>query len=264
MLSEQFGSRVLTLTRTGASATRIFYGTRADAIWNCPRPGEEFPEWPGLTVDTVTITPAGVPGSSDTSLVTDYTNSRVEVTYSLEYRNPALGDPPSITWDMSTEVLNTGAGRHYVDPDTMLPGDQIDVEDLSTATVYPMMSIAWDFAVPIIPLAKIIAALGKVNTSAWQGCAAETLLFEGANASAQYNYESRSWFFRVSYKFVLRMRSHNLIWRPGKRVWDKDNAKWTKNDDGTYVYVAGTEGEGDWVYTDPLLYETTDFEALTT
>jgi hypothetical protein len=260
-LSETYGSREITFTRTGASATRKFRGTRAEAMLYSPKPGEAFPGWEGLTVDSVKITPTGEQGTNPESLYDDYTAAWVDVSYTMEFRKPTLGDPPSVTWDMSTEVLNTGAGRVYDDT-----GDKIDVEDLSTATVYPMMSIAYDFAVSAIPLTAIFAALGTVNSAEWQGCAAGTLLFEGASATAQYNYETQSWYHRLTYRFIKRMRSHNEIWRPGKRVFDKDLnnglGDYVKNADGTYQYVAGDDGEGAWTTTTPVLYESTDFKAL--
>lgn len=255
-LQELYGSREIVFTRTGAQATRRFYCEWSEAFTLAPKPGDPFPGWPALTVDTVRVTPAGQPGTSGNP-GSEYTHANVEVDYSLEYTRPDIGEGPRITYDFSSEVLATTSGRTWEDT-----GDTIDQEDLQAGVNYPLMSMTMDLAVPSINIATISGLVGKINSSSWQGFAAETLLFEGATTTAQWNYETASWYFRVTYKFLWRPRSHNLIWRPPKRVWDPDKGDWARNADGTYQYASGDAGKGKWVKTDPLLYETADFSPL--
>lgn len=256
-LEELYGSRELTLTRNGASARRVFDGDWVDAIYNSPHPGDPYPNFAACTVDTVRITPTGQGLSTITGM--EYTRARVEVEYTLDYRRVFRGDPPAVTWDMSSEALNTACGRAW---DDGAHSDTIDIDDLSTAVVYPMMTLTIDVAVASLStteLGTIFALQGCINNAAFQGAAAETLLFEGATATAQFDYSDSSWYYRVTYRFLKRQRSHNYIWRPPERVWDTDTNDWARNSDGTYQY---TGVGGAWKKTTPVLYSTGDFTTL--
>lgn len=254
-LTELYGSRELTFSRNGAQGVRYFRGTWAQALLYAPKPGMPFPDWPELTVDRVNIQPAGQQG--DGSTINAYTEAMVQVDYTLEYRKPGLGDPPRYDWEFASEVLATGEGREWSST-----GKKIDSEDLSTAVNYPLMTLVVNYAVPTIPITTIFGLVGKVNDDTFQGAAAGTLLFEGASASAQYNYDERAWYFRVTYRFLKRMHSHNEIWHPAEKEWDVDTQDWARDTDGAFIYKTGMPGTSYWDTTAPLLYESGDFDTL--
>ena len=145
-LEEQYGSRELTFTRNGASARRIFYGPWDEALIYCPKPGQSFPGWSDLTVDTVKIIPQGSRGFSEI-WPGEYESARVEVDYTFEYRKPKVGDPPRVTFDYSAEAINTLEGRTWVST-----GERIDNGDLSQSVLYPQIAIVYDYAIEDIPL----------------------------------------------------------------------------------------------------------------
>jgi hypothetical protein len=277
-------------TRTGASAHREFISQPGDdPAGLAPKPGEKHRLWDALTVHSVKFRGLGKPGFDALGNVT-FESWRIIVDYSLEYKRPGRKDGPRVSWEYSCQVLETSGGRVWADTLKKIARD-----DVVTATFYPMMNVTIDMVMADPPWSSIQALVGKINTSAWLvydipikgaepkvilNVEAETLLFEGAQVTAEYNFDTSSWDTRLTYKFVWRPQSHNLAWR---------DPEYKLNGDGEIQYYQGVDagksnfttnhalvnrpvfeddydsvhpGVGGWAHLTPELYLTGDFAAL--
>lgn len=266
----------MNFTRRGASARRSFEGDWESAIAQCPKPGNSHPLYPMLTVDSVKFHPlgGGLPEYAvgyGGAIAGVFNEVRVSVDYSLDYRKPGLNDPPRVTWSYANEVLSTCAGR--VSDRT---GRKIDQEDLASSTVYPMATVTIDMCLLQIPPAALGGLNSKINANPWvltwtdkNGLTetlldvdAETLLYEAPETDAEYDFDNERWIHKLTYKFTWRPRSHNYYWEAPQRLWDEKTLDWKRNTDGSYQYVAGIAGVGDWATTTPKFYETGNFDLL--
>jgi len=264
-LKEQYENWEVEFTRDGARAHREFLCRWEEAQMLAPKPGEPHPWWPQLTVSNVRFEGFGKP--TMTVFGARFEMLRLLVDYSLEYRRPNLDDPPRITWEYASETLSVAAGRTWDDI-----SKPIDYEELADAVVFPMRTLNIDLTVRTVPQAAIDSLVGKINDAQWTitgsdgqtlvDAAAETLLFQGAEQTGVWDFTDEHWYWRLCYRFLWRPRSHNELWRPPRRVWDAEAEDWARNEDGTYQYVDGPEGQGAWTTTTPKLYETGDFAAL--
>lgn len=254
----------ITFTRNGAEATRRWKDYYDNAVTNAPKPGDTLPGYPLLTVDTTTITPMGV---ADLGSGKDVW-AEVEVKYSLEYRKPKVGDAPRVSIDFNSEVLNVAAGRTWVADDDTTPDRTIDAEELTAATVFPLLSVSCEYAVANVPIEDVSSLQGKVNDddfeipNAFGGVTfgKGTVLIESASSTAQFDYDAQAWYYRMSYKFLVRGQGHNRLWRPKERQWDSTKGEWKRDSNtGEYLY---TGVGGYWALTDPLLYQEADFSII--
>jgi hypothetical protein len=273
-------------TRTGASAHREFISQPGDdPAGLAPKPGEKHRLWDALTVHSVKFRGLGKPGFDALGNVT-FESWRIIVDYSLEYKRPGRKDGPRVSWEYSCEALQTAGGRVWADTHK-----KIDPQDLTAVTFHPMMNVTIDVVMPDPPWGDIAALTGKINASAWVvydipikgkdpkvilDVEAETLLFEGAQVTAEYNFETESWDTRLTYKFVWRPQSQNLAWRNPLYELDEENniqyyqGKWPalpnyRRDStlwNTPVFEEGAAGVPAWAATDPPTYETGDFAPL--
>jgi hypothetical protein len=192
------------------------------------------------------------------------------VDYSFEYRKLLLGDPPRVTWQGSTEVLYTGAGKIWDDT-----GEMIDISDDSAAQIYPVINYSIDLAVSEIPVDTLTSLLGHVNNDAFQGADAGTMLFLDFNAEARYSYEDVQWYYQVTLNFYWRMRSHNEVYRPPIQDRDKKGALlfYQDKDAAAPNYTADSalasrpiykaeSADGVWTTTTPANYPEGDFSWL--
>lgn len=269
MLNELFGgsSGQISETRTGATARRELVCGWDEAFYYRPAPGTPHPEYPALTVDKVSMEPFGAPVSVNGINKTEY--RKIFVDYSLEYRKVVVGDPPRFSRNGRVEVLATGAGRVRDDTHAIIAADE-----MSATTLYPCADIVSDFAVTEIPLPTILAAIGKVNSVAFYGMAAGTVLFSSWGDTAQYDHDAGQWFFRLTYNFLWRSTHQNSVWFPPE--FDRDvngNIQYYQNKDATKphyttdaaktsrpVYKTGSVGV--WTTTSPKNYMEWDLNGL--
>jgi hypothetical protein len=277
-------------TRAGASAHReLICDDWKTAYTDAPKPGEKYTGFELLTVDSVQFRGLGKPQIGPMG-VPIFERARIIVDYTLEYKKPGRKDGPRVSWEYSCQVLETSGGRVWADTLKKIARD-----DVVTATFYPMMNVTIDMVMADPPWSSIQALVGKINTSAWLvydipikgaepkvilNVEAETLLFEGAQVTAEYNFDTSSWDTRLTYKFVWRPQSHNLAWR---------DPEYKLNGDGEIQYYQGVDagksnfttnhalvnrpvfeddydsvhpGVGGWAHLTPELYLTGDFAAL--
>lgn len=174
--------------------------------------------------------------------------------------------------DFSCEVLDTTRSCTWETAGTPV--------DIPISTIYPIVEYSVGIKVETAPIPAIISAVGKLNSKIFHGCAAETLLFEGANVAASYDKNGNASSFNVTYKFLYRQRSHNMAWREAKQKYVNNMPQYYQSEsasspnyttdstkDSQPVYVSGTAGTGAWdkpidESTGKYRYETCDFAAV--
>jgi hypothetical protein len=186
---------------------------------------------------------------------------------------PQGEDMATESWDFGCEVLDTTKGMVWETAGSVC--------DVPVSTIYPVQGYVITLRDVLPNREAIQAATGKLNSQIFRGYAAETMLFEGAEVRVSYGV-AEILTAEVQYRFVVRSRSHNEVWREARQLLIKgvpqyyqkqDPAKDYYTDEGTGdpkegdpVYVAGTPGTSGWDKPkDPLTskyrYETCDFAA---
>lgn len=244
MFNECPGSRTLKLLRNGAQGHMEYLAdTWDEAIYYCPKPGNNHPLWPDLTVDTVDITGEGAALTDDGSAYGNpiYATYRIRVEYTLDYKKLRPGDDPRVTYDIGVEMLNTAEGQVWLSTGRKAgPG-------ITQAIPFAAMPFTVEaaYTAATIPIAGIFATVGCINIdpfvvmSADTGLylidvEAETTFFEGAQIMAQYDFDTRAWYFRVSFKFTWRRFSQNIMWRAPDYITDRfGNELYYQSDDPT-------------------------------
>ena len=259
----------LVFTRKGGTAHRRFYTTWDAALQYFPAPGTPLAYYPALRVDKVKIDGAGEPfitGIGDAG----FTHAYVDVEYAMEYKDPHLGEPARVTFDVGVELLNTCIGRRWWKQELGDPAPPaIDIEDVAQAVPYSMDTAKMDMVVDSPPWDTIDSVKGKINSAEWdckildgeiRTVPAECSYCEGASVDGEYNYNEQKWCWRVSYKFSIKSRSWNEVWWTGQRQVDSNSPDGWAHDPETRAYIYAKPG--DWVSPDPALYETADFGSI--
>lgn len=248
---EKPGSRTIKMLRNGAQGHMEYYAyTMADALYYCPKPGESHPLWTSLTVDTVDI--VGVDVTATTRYGEPvYDQYIVSVEYTLDYKKMRPGDSPRVTYDIGVELLNTSEGK------TWLSTNRKAGPEINQSIPFPLMPFTVSFScyAEQLPTVGIFNTLGKINldqfvvTSSDTGItlidvAPESTLFEGANITAQYDFELQNWYFNVDMKFTWRPFSQNIVWR---------TPDYKKDRFGNILYYQSDDPSGDNYTTDDTL-----------
>jgi hypothetical protein len=284
---ELVGAGNIKFTKLTASAHHEFLADFATALSECPYPGQSHPEFPLLRVASVELVSEG-PATGVNEFGTGTCElRRILVDYEFSYRDIPLGDEPKITHTGTVEVMNTCGGR-IRDVD----GTPISTEDLTTATMYPQDTFNLDCAVVTDPLPTIIPLVGSINDAPFTPVGGSltfdtgTLLFLDYEIQYQYDYETATWYYRLTYKLLYRgivdceQHTHNESYFPPvyERHKETGDIQYYQDQDAglpnyvdpgggsaalanTPVYMAGKES-GVWSTTTPKNYPATDWTAL--
>lgn len=193
-------------TVSSVSAKRVFLCRYEDEEWVRPRLGEIHPIYPWLVCSSVSC--------KDLDAIDDDTGDTKYSKIEAMYTATVPRDLPIRTLDVSGEALETTKGRAWV-------SDAVTV-DQSTAVFYPMMSFSYEFTPVSVPFETILYLTNKVNSAAWKGLAAGTVLFEGASSRTEYT-DSGIATERISLYFLYRPVGHNYVWRDDTGAWDQLN-----------------------------------------
>lgn len=253
--TEKYGSFHIEETRQGCTAERVIICDWSERATYAPKIGDPWPGNTALRVTRVAIDGLGKP-STPTPHVTwtegeyGFTKAQITVGYSTA---PYIENAPIWSWEYSGEVLETGLGRTWAS--TGKPCE-------SMAGVYfPTATIRAQYITSAVPQAAIIACLNKVNAATWFDFPAEQLLFEGAATDPRFDYDRDIYFYTITYSFLFRTVSHNVVWRAPKQALNLDNTPMV-DAEGYPVYLSGTAGTGAWDRPNPDLYGSADFNAL--
>jgi hypothetical protein len=245
--SVQVNSHRTTRNRQGTTATLTWICDWADAASVRPKIGAAHPTESGIYCSEVMEEGVGVPTGTHT-----YTKLKITATYgSYQW----LDSAPQTTWEMGGEVLETGLGRQWQGTRTRC--------DQAYGIYYPNAVLTITVMRADVPLSHIMTRLGKVNWSPFQGCPRETVLFEGCTTESQYDYERHKYFYRISYRFLVRPGSHNVVWRAPRQARDDTGALLTTGEpEYDPVFVNTAAGVGGWDRPLPWLYDWADFNPL--
>lgn len=241
------------VSEQGAHATRVWVVEASDLQRARPRIGEEYYPKSGLYCSEYRIEGMGRPTGYDSNGRPTFTHYQITCEYSSFQK---IDTAPVITFDVSGEVVETGLGRKWKWAGTTC--------DQAQGVIYPQMEITINLVMAAMPQSIIIDRVGKVNYIPWQGYPAETLLYLGASTEARWDYQRRTYIYRVAHKFLFRPRGHNVIWRAPRQARDDSGAlKWKDPETQCEpVFVTGRAGQGGWDRPIPPLYEYADFNPL--
>jgi len=267
MLEEIPGSGGSEFTTKGADFEREFLCEWDERFLVCPRIGQSHPEWAWAIVKRVRIRPEGAPVARRWGSA--YTHARIEVAYTQEYQRPKLGDPPRVTWHAEVEALRTGVG--FIWDDT---GEVAEDPECSPAIPIPMQICTIDMAVNSFPKIMIDGLIGKVNNSDFEGAAKGCLLFLDYDFTAELDWETNCWYFRIQFRLAQKQWEHNKVWRPpipdvdenGKfmRYQNKNTGAVNYTTDSALIGRLVYKNEGGWTTTTPRAYAETDFDVIYT
>ena len=242
-----FDSHETTRNRQGTTATLAWVCDWKDAEKVRPKIGAKHPTEANLFCSEVREKGMGQPTGTHT-----YEKMRITATYgSYQW----LDSAPQSSWELGGEVLETGLGRTWQNAGTKC--------DQAYGVFYPNAVYTITVMRATVPLWAIMCCLGKLNWTTFQGCPRETMLFEGCTTESQFDYERLQYFYRISYRFLVRPGSHNVVWRAPRQARDDTGALLTTG--APYydpVFVDGVAGEGGWDKPWPRLYGMADFNPL--
>ena len=245
----QYGSHQIQRSRTGTTATYTIDCAWADRAAARPKIGSRHPTEYTLYCTEVQEIGLGKPTGSHT-----YEQCRMTATYSTFQQ---LDDAPTESWEFGGEVLDTGLGRMW---QGLMAQNDYGKCDQSFGVYYPIGIYTLTMVRASIPIAAIITRLGKVNWTTFLNIPAETCLFEGASTESWYDYERGRYFYRLSYRFLVRPMSHNMVWRAPRQARDGNSLLYDA--DSSPVFVDGPAGQPGWDRPFPPLYEIEDFGPL--
>lgn len=223
----EFAAAVFGSAAKPSSSSRLNYPGRKD-VYACRLLLEPFD-------------PASVNICDLSDLKTDYadyngSHAMAVVDYRMLDSNDRADGPlneegTSITYKMvveSTETLFPSTGWRWQDTATPLADDLVLEKQIPMTTHY----ITWSNVVDP-PWEKITARQGTVNNALFLGCAAETLLFKGAEANKLYRPGSgldegpSSFVWAIKYVFLekaVKMNGYVYGWN---HVYHPDTGRWT-------------------------------------
>ena len=250
MSTVQVYSHEVIRNRQGTTATYTIDCAWADRATSRPKIGSKHPTEPNLYCTEVVETGLGKPAGGHT-----YTHCRIAARYSTFQQIEAA---PTEQWEFGGEVLDTGIGRTW---ESLMAANDFTKCEQSFGVYYPNAIRTMTMVKQTVPINAIIQSLGKINWTYWQGLPAQTCLFEGASTESWFDYERYSYFYRISYRFLVRPISHNIVWRAprqarnatGDLMWDAD---------GHPYWELGAAGSAGWDKPFPPLYELGDFNPL--
>lgn len=242
---ERHGSHQIIRNRQGVQATIEWVCSWSDRTSVRPKIGAAHPTERGLYCTEVIEEGVGKPTGSGT-----YEYCKITATYSTFQQIDAA---PQESWEFGGEVLETGLGRLWWGAQTYC--------EQSFGVYYPNAIRTLTVVRNDIPIIPILNALGKVNWTTFMGIPAEQMLFEGATTESWYDYERNRYFYRCSYRFLVRPISHNMVWRAPRQARD-ETGQLIFDNDGNPVFVDGPAGVGGWDRPYPNLYELGDFNPL--
>lgn len=244
----EYKSHKTTRNRDGVVSTIQYLCPWADIAKTRPRMGEAHPSELGLYCVEVEESGEGKPTGNHT-----YEYCRITARYSTYQR--VADSEPRISLEFGGEMLETGLGRRWHSTGTVC--------DQAQAVFYPNMIINYSIVLEAIPTAVLINCVGKVNYGTFMGYAHETLLFEGASADSQWDYERGMYFYRMGYRFQFRPNGHNMVWRAPRQARDVlGNLADSGAPNYDPIFVDGPAGIGGWDRPVPGLYERVDFNPL--
>ena len=244
MSTVQVYSHEVIRNRQGTTATYTIDCAWADRATSRPKIGSKHPTESNLYCTEVVETGLGKPAGGHT-----YTHCRIAARYSTFQQIEAA---PTEQWEFGGEVLDTGIGREWE-----IGGNRCEQ---SFGVYYPNAIRTMTMVKQTIPINAIIQSLGKINWTTWQGMPAQTCLFEGASTESWFDYERYTYFYRISYRFLVRPISHNIVWRAPMQ--SRDSAGSLVYDNLGPVWVDGPAGVPGWDKPLPPLYELGDFNPL--
>lgn len=246
------GSPTIAINADGMQATRVFRVAWSDwqdfvrDLTGGWRPvGDSFEliepkSFPGLdnvVIDEVHITPLDPhnPDGQEVQTLTRGTNSypqagaKVVATYKSRADADPENDDPDIpkgtvltySSDLGGETI-TIPGRAYT---WGAGGDKLPA-DVNPGVFMPTGSytLKWD-RVASPPWSAIRNTRGKINSTAFHGAAARTVLFLGARASRQFEFLHGATLWSLEYSFAERAVEWNKFFRVETGVWTEINPK---------------------------------------
>jgi len=246
-------SHHVTYSRTGTTATYEIVCDFANRYSYPPRIGDPHGLLPWLKCVEVEEFGEGTPlGGTDKF---SYTHARFLCTFSSAQ---FIEDAPITNIEFGGEVLETGEGSKWKNAGTIC--------EQSQGVYYPCATVTEQLTIPEIPVEAIFALQGKVNYYPFMGRAPQTVLFEGGSSEQVFDYTNSRYYYRLTYRFIVRSMSHNLAWRAPEQAWDDKEHDWATEPNGhggkKPVYVTGPAGIGGWDSKIPPLYAWADFEPL--
>lgn len=188
---------------------------------------------------------------------------------------PQGSDSATEAWDFGCEVLDTTKGMVWETAESVC--------DIPVSTIYPVQTYVITLRDTLPNRTSVQGAVGKLNSLTFRGYAAETMLFEGAEVRASYNAVGDMLASETQYRFLIRGRSHNEVWREARQLLikgvpqfyqaqDVDKPYYTPETtgypkEGDPVYVGGTPGTSGWdkpkdPVTSKYRYDTCDFATV--
>lgn len=164
------------------------------------------------------------------------------------------GELPVESWEFGAEILEVGLGRRWYNAGT--------IAEVSQGILFPTLIRTITLTSSIVPAPYILSCLGKVNGGWFQGFPPETLLFEGGSTEQLWNLDNENpSAYRITYKFLYRSVSHNVVWRaPRQKLAADGSLEFDSNNNP--VFVDGVAGTGNWDRLVPNLYDLADFSPL--
>lgn len=253
----EHGSFRMEETREGATAEHTVICDWSERGSYVPQIGTPLPGRTDMRLVRVEMTGIGKP-TTPTQHATwvegeyGFTKARIVLHYSTAQ---FIDDAAVEDWEFGGEVLELGLGRTW--------GIGVPCEVQQTA-FFPQIVLRKQLVLPkaMVPRSAILYTLNKVNSTAFEGFPAETLLFAGASTTSRYDYERQLYFVTLSYNIIYRPISHNYVWRAPKQALSSDGVTPMVDNDGYPVWVSGAAGVGGWDYLTPPLHESTTFEPL--
>lgn len=212
----------------------------------------EFPDFGAdggipMICQTVNISGVGTM-SQDASGHPSYVNARVDAIYGPPQGEESDGDTgedevvATLDIDYHSEFITFGSFEYY-----WATSEQKIAEPIGAGKLVIILDKTYtQRGLPAIPEAQIRANIGHVNEAAWQGAAAETLLFTGATQRTSYTAEGRKT-HDVTYHFKERPAAGwNNFYNPSANAWERIKR----------IGAGGTPADNPEEF-----FETTDFQA---
>ncbi len=210
-----------------------------------PPRGQTYPGEPRLRCAKVRFEPSG---PAQPALGEPFTYCTIIADYATFSQ---IDDAPVESWEFSGEMLETALGRTWQTTGTVC--------DQAQSTYYPTTVWRLTLVLPMLPDELINRNRGRLNWTWFRGQAPETLLFEGASAEDQFDYDRGRYIFRVTFNFLQRSMSHNVIWRAPRQKRDTETGALVYDEENNPVFVDGPAGVGGWDRPIPQLYDVADF-----
>jgi hypothetical protein len=239
-----YASHKTTRNRQGVTVTHAIVCDDTDLLAARPKLGAKHPREANCYCTNIDEEGVGKPISSFV-----YEQWKLTATYSTFQQMDAA---PTESWEFGGEALDTGAGGEW-------RGTGRSCQQNITVP-YPNGVRTLTQVKSSIPIDAILNAWGKLNWCSFLGCPPQTMLFEGASTESWFDYERGVYFYRIHFRFIVRPRSHNTVWRQAEQA--RDSAGDLMYDDRGPIWALGDAGKAGWDQRIPAFFELGDFNPL--